>query len=513
MEVSEDVTDWSNKLINGASVEEGMAVTEMEVAVHDVAGVIGEGSSSSGLRKPTECTSDACGNVDVGQSNVNSGENRGKGVTPRTYVAASMGNPWKKPDHVPILHPEDFNAISGDGISIDLNLDRVRANMEMLDRAVVGKILGRRASFFLLKSEIQRQWGRNEVLRGGPWFIGGNLVGLDRWTPNFSPASMEGLSSPVWIRLPNLPLQYWDERNIARIATKIGTPLWIDALTANWGRREYARVCVRMNLANKLQAGVWVNGWNGRFYQKVEYEGIGVMCFGCGKIGHRRDHCPLKDGGHADVGTRKTGEQLKQNEPMVKNTEQSSARIERTEKVQTRTAIHPVVKIEGGGHSKGGDSRIVDGGKDGKQGAIVGPSTGKECTQESDDELGPWIQVPPRRRRSARPTGRNFVGNSNRQLQGNPKQIGLGKVDAPQSTLKPTHKQSRMGFKKPLPFTACMPPPLPKTNRFKFMKELSQLGPITEFSRKRRKEMIDITNGGEDSPIDSGGGDASPFVF
>ncbi|XP_028549387.1 uncharacterized protein LOC114579333 [Dendrobium catenatum] len=364
--------------------------------------------------------------------------------------------------------------------------------MEMLDRAVVGKILGRRASFFLLKSEIQRQWGRfgefqltslgadcficifisvearNEVLRGGPWFIGGNLVGLDRWTTNFSPASMEGLSSPVWIRLPNFPLQYWDECNIARIATKIGTPLWIDALTANWGRREYARVCVRMNMANKLQVGVWVKGWNGRFYQKVEYEGIGIMCFGCGKIGHRRDHCPLKDGGHGDGGMRKAGEQLKQNEPTVKNPEQSSGRIERAE---------------------------------------------KECDQENDEEVGPWIQVPPRRRRNMRPSGRNFVGNNNRQLQGNLKQVDLGKVEAPQSTLRPTHKQSKMGFKKPLPFTAGMPPPLPKTNRFKFMKELSQLGPITESSRKRRKELTDITNGGEDSPIDYGGGDASPFVF
>ncbi|PKU73479.1 hypothetical protein MA16_Dca008043 [Dendrobium catenatum] len=156
--------------------------------------------------------------------------------------------------------------------------------MALLERAVVGKILGRRVSFFLLKAEIQRQWGRfdefqlttmgfdcficifsyvearDEVLCGGPWFIGGNLIGLDRWSPDFSPTSMEGLSSPVWIHLPNLPLLYWDDDNISRIASRIGTPLWIDAQTGNWGRREYARVCVRMNLANKLQAGVWVNG-------------------------------------------------------------------------------------------------------------------------------------------------------------------------------------------------------------------------------------------------------------
>lgn len=193
--------------------------------------------------------------------------------------------------------------------------------MTMLERAVVGKILGRRASYFLLKSEIQRQWGRfgefhltmlgydcfvcifvstearDAMLCGGPWFIGGDIVGLDRWTPSFSLESMEGLSSPVWIRLPNLPLQYWDACNISRIASGIGVPLSINAQTGNWGRREYAWVCVRMNLANKLLAGIWVNGMNGKFYQKVEYEGIGIMCFGCGKVGHQKELCPSKNRG------------------------------------------------------------------------------------------------------------------------------------------------------------------------------------------------------------------------
>ncbi|PKU81290.1 hypothetical protein MA16_Dca027369 [Dendrobium catenatum] len=33
---------------------------------------------------------------------------------------------------------------------------------------------------------------------------------------------------------------------------------------------------------------------NGRFYQKVEYEGIGMLCYGCGKVGHWKEFCPAR---------------------------------------------------------------------------------------------------------------------------------------------------------------------------------------------------------------------------
>ncbi|KAL0904365.1 hypothetical protein M5K25_026460 [Dendrobium thyrsiflorum] len=54
----------------------------------------------------------------------------------------------------------------------------------------------------------------------------------------------------------------------------IGTPLWVDALIGAWGHQEFAHVCVCLDLAQKIQTGVWINGMSGRFYQRVEYEGL-----------------------------------------------------------------------------------------------------------------------------------------------------------------------------------------------------------------------------------------------
>ncbi|KAL0925536.1 hypothetical protein M5K25_003881 [Dendrobium thyrsiflorum] len=101
------------------------------------------------------------------------------------------------------------------------------------------------------------------------------------------------------VRFPHLPLQYWDETNITNIVSKVGSPILLDGNMFKWGRREFARACVRINFDSKLPAGIWVEGLNGRFFQKIEYEKISSFCYHCGKIGHCREVCSelLSNGG------------------------------------------------------------------------------------------------------------------------------------------------------------------------------------------------------------------------
>lgn len=46
-----------------------------------------------------------------------------------------------------------------------------------------------------------------EVLSGGPCYVAGHIVGIDKWLPSFSPLFLKGLTAPIWIHLPLLPLQ------------------------------------------------------------------------------------------------------------------------------------------------------------------------------------------------------------------------------------------------------------------------------------------------------------------
>ncbi|KAI0529344.1 hypothetical protein KFK09_001891 [Dendrobium nobile] len=129
------------------------------------------------------------------------------------------------------------------------------------------------------------------ALSGGPWFINGHIVGMEKWSTNFSALSMKGLTSPIWVRMPNLPLHCWDEVNIARIASRIGIPLMMDGNLFQWGRREFARVCVWVKLDQPLPLGIWVDSISGRFFQEVEYEKVANLCFKCGLIGHLKEDC------------------------------------------------------------------------------------------------------------------------------------------------------------------------------------------------------------------------------
>ncbi|PKA48987.1 Uncharacterized protein AXF42_Ash019525 [Apostasia shenzhenica] len=185
-----------------------------------------------------------------------------------------------------------------------------------LASALVGKLFGRRLSFQFLSGELHKRWGhydgfkvldaskdslichfqnetnRDAVIRSGPWTVAGQILGLDVWSLDFDLSSV-GVSTPIWIRLPALPLYYWGKENLARISSEIGTSLWLDPITANMEKIAFVRICVRVNLTQPLKPGVWINGPKGKFFQRVEYEGITVVCFKCGVVGHRDQSCPL----------------------------------------------------------------------------------------------------------------------------------------------------------------------------------------------------------------------------
>ncbi|XP_020694445.2 uncharacterized protein LOC110108230 [Dendrobium catenatum] len=292
---------------------------------------------------------------------------------------------------------------------------------------------------------------------------------------------MEGLSSPVWIRLPNLPLQYWDECNIARIASRFGTPLWIDAQTGSWGRREYARVCVRMNLATKLLDGVWINGWKGKFFQPMEYEGIGVMCYGCGRVGHRKEQCPSRQNS---------------SESRYLN---GSRGMQPPRNQAGKSPITPPPSRPSGVDL--GTSSMYGTASASADGPAPPPSACRASAEDNEDEVGPWIQVLPRRRRNSRVPNNGGPSSTSKGKGIAPKQVDLSKVGVPQSKVRPTQVQKCMGFKKPLPFTAGIRRETPVVNRFSLDKELSLLESPVEIPQKRKKEEGGTVCGGDASPL------------
>jgi len=91
---------------------------------------------------------------------------------------------------------------------------------------------------------------RDEFLKVISWFLG--FLRLFAQTKNFVPATMKSTKTQVWVRIYNLPLEYWRPRVIFSFIRDLGTPLSLDEHTMRKNRGMFARVVVDIDLLSPL---------------------------------------------------------------------------------------------------------------------------------------------------------------------------------------------------------------------------------------------------------------------
>ncbi|CAN1185242.1 hypothetical protein LINPERHAP2_LOCUS37435, partial [Linum perenne] len=89
----------------------------------------------------------------------------------------------------------------------------------------------------------------------------------------------------TWVRLPRLPIHYFNEVVVTRIGNYIGKTVLLDLATSAGARARYARVCVEVDLTKPLLGKYIIDN---RVY-RVEYESLENICFSCGVYGHKED--------------------------------------------------------------------------------------------------------------------------------------------------------------------------------------------------------------------------------
>ncbi|KAI8542487.1 hypothetical protein RHMOL_Rhmol08G0141500 [Rhododendron molle] len=147
---------------------------------------------------------------------------------------------------------------------------------------VVGYFLDKKVHFKLVKdivTNIWRKFGIYEVLsndRGfyffkfshgdairklieaGPWLIAGKLMILKPWRPQMSLEKKQLSKIPIWEQFSSIPLEFWNEEGLSRIASAIGVPLYADDTTENCQRLSFARICVEVDVRTELLDSVEV---------------------------------------------------------------------------------------------------------------------------------------------------------------------------------------------------------------------------------------------------------------
>ncbi|XP_057720823.1 uncharacterized protein LOC130935215 [Arachis stenosperma] len=174
------------------------------------------------------------------------------------------------------------------------------------------KVLGKRVHLGFMEQRLNRDWAKkdeedyNHALMEGPWMITGHYLIVQRWRPFFLASENIVKKIAAWIRIPNLPIELYNHRFLSRVGSTLGTMLKIDRATSVHSRGRFARICVELDLSKKLVPKISILGQ----ILNVEYEGLHLICFTCGKYGHRPDQCSeTHDGKVAPENTTIDGEE------------------------------------------------------------------------------------------------------------------------------------------------------------------------------------------------------------
>ncbi|KAL0367420.1 UNVERIFIED_CONTAM: hypothetical protein Sradi_3632100 [Sesamum radiatum] len=115
-----------------------------------------------------------------------------------------------------------------------------------------------------------------------------------KWTPTFNP-KLESPIIPVWVRLPELPLQFFDQEAIFSIARLLGMLLRTDVSIASLVRPSVAWVCVEVNMLEPLQTEIGFSFETEVVIQLVIYVRLPKYCGVCKHLGHDEIECYEKN--------------------------------------------------------------------------------------------------------------------------------------------------------------------------------------------------------------------------
>ncbi|XP_062119382.1 uncharacterized protein LOC133833143 [Humulus lupulus] len=132
---------------------------------------------------------------------------------------------------------------------------------------------------------------RDLVLESGVVHFDRKLVVLRPWTTDIE--SLKSIKSvPIWIRLPDLGLQYWGVNCLSALVITIGKPIMIDKITQNRSMIKFARVLVEMEIANTLPKFISYFNDKGQIVEQIiDYEWLPTKCSNCKKLGHSVSSC------------------------------------------------------------------------------------------------------------------------------------------------------------------------------------------------------------------------------
>jgi hypothetical protein len=138
----------------------------------------------------------------------------------------------------------------------------------------------------------QNEKVRDEVMEAKLWHIANKPLILRKWAPGMQLLKLSLSTIPVWVKLHNLPIEYWNSTCLSYVASGIGKPLCADSVTEEQLRLGFARVLIEVNVDSEFPKEIEIEGADGvRVTVGIEYPWLPVKCKKCRSFGHLAHNC------------------------------------------------------------------------------------------------------------------------------------------------------------------------------------------------------------------------------
>ncbi|XP_044491492.1 uncharacterized protein LOC123215458 [Mangifera indica] len=115
-----------------------------------------------------------------------------------------------------------------------------------------------------------------------------------KWTTNLPMLINDVKKVAIWVRMYGIPLKFWTPKGLSYIASAIGNPLYVDSITEEGTRLDYARICIEIKVDSECPDSICLSLLNGEcMVINVEYSWKPIKCNGCQCFGHSTANCTL----------------------------------------------------------------------------------------------------------------------------------------------------------------------------------------------------------------------------
>lgn len=84
------------------------------------------------------------------------------------------------------------------------------------------------------------------ILEGGPWIILGHYVTVVKWRPKLCPSKEDISATTVWVHIPSLPLELFDEDIMLQVGSNLGMAVKVDQSTLTTAHGGLLRCAVKL---------------------------------------------------------------------------------------------------------------------------------------------------------------------------------------------------------------------------------------------------------------------------